>query len=531
MPATATPPVTSAVRPFFPIVYVRGYAGTQQDVEDTVADPFMGFNLGSSKIRQRWSGEVQRHYFESPLVRLMKDYSYRDAYCAGQDMPPDEKRDPRTIFIYRYYDCTSSDFGDGRRLGIADAAKGLSELILKVRDFLCQKDAEALAAFRVYLVAHSMGGLICRCFLQNRNAGDDEARKLVDKVFTYATPHNGIDLELIGNVPGFLSLNDANNFNRARIAEYLALDSRGDGDVSSLDGKFDPGRFFNLVGTNERDYQVASGLSRKVVGPMSDGLVRITNATTWGPPVGKKNGAAINSPRAFVYRSHSGYYGIVNSEEGYQNLKRFFFGNIRATGVLKIEAISLPPEIQAEFDKGKKVRASYHIEVILRVRGQPWDLHRRITDENSAIFRKYDELVSADAQDDSEIRHPTLFSAFLWSDERVDSEDQSLGFSIDIGVLVPQYEVDGLLWFKNHYEGGYLYRHKINLEATPPKDEKGSWTVKYGLDSESPNDAPNPLDCETTAEGIVFRVPITQDTKPGIKAELEVTANGWNQER
>src|SRR5262245_27174135 len=84
MPATATPPVTSAVRPFFPIVYVRGYAGTQQDVEDTVADPFMGFNLGSSKIRQRWSGEVQRHYFESPLVRLMKDYSYRDAYCAGQ---------------------------------------------------------------------------------------------------------------------------------------------------------------------------------------------------------------------------------------------------------------------------------------------------------------------------------------------------------------------------------------------------------------------------------------------------------------
>jgi hypothetical protein len=37
-----------------------------------------------------------------------------------------------------------------------------------------------------------------------------------------------------------------------------------------------------------------------------------------------------NPPRgAYVYRSHSGYYGIVNSEEGYQNLTRFLFGDVR----------------------------------------------------------------------------------------------------------------------------------------------------------------------------------------------------------
>jgi len=30
--------------------------------------------------------------------------------------------------------------------------------------------------------------------------------------------------------------------------------------------------------------------------------------------------------RAFVYKSHSGTYGEVNSEEGYQNLQRFLFG-------------------------------------------------------------------------------------------------------------------------------------------------------------------------------------------------------------
>lgn len=523
-------PVIPAVRPFFPIIYVRGYAGTQQDVEDTVADPFMGFNLGSSKIRQRWTGKVQRYYFESPLVRLMKDFGYRDAFHGDQDMPLTDECDPKTLFIYRYYDCTSSDFGESKRLSIEDAARGLNSLILRIRDILCQKDPAALAAFRVYLVAHSMGGLICRCFLQNRNASDEEARRLVDKVFTYATPHNGIDLELIGNVPGFLSMNDANNFNRTKIADYLAL-SQSD-DVSSLDGKFNPEHFFNLVGTNERDYQVAAGLSRKAVGPMSDGLVRIANATTAGPPVGSAPGspATLNSPRAFVYRSHSGYYGIVNSEEGYQNLKRFFFGDIRATGVLEIEDLSLPDDIQEQHDAGKAVRASYHIEVIVRVRGQPWDLHRRITDENSAIFRMYDELFASDGNKKFEARNPTLFTTFLRSAERVDQTDPSFGFSIDLGVLVPQYEVDGALWFKNHYEGGYLYRHKINLEATPAQPGKPSWTVKYGLDSESPNDATTPVKCKQDGDDIVFRIPIEQDTKPGIKAQLVITATKWNTE-
>lgn len=45
---------------------------------------------------------------------------------------------------------------------------------------------------------------------------------------------------------------------------------------------------------------------------MSDGLVKIENAVVQG------------APRAFAYRSHSGHHGVVNSEEGYQNLGAFF---------------------------------------------------------------------------------------------------------------------------------------------------------------------------------------------------------------
>jgi hypothetical protein len=34
-----------------PIIYVRGFAATQGEIEETVADPYMGFNIGSTKLR------------------------------------------------------------------------------------------------------------------------------------------------------------------------------------------------------------------------------------------------------------------------------------------------------------------------------------------------------------------------------------------------------------------------------------------------------------------------------------------------
>ena len=77
--------------PFFPIVYLRGYAGSQTEVEETVANPFMGFNLGSTKIRQLWTGDIDRYIFESPLVRLMKDHGYQDIYEDGAELRPVEE--------------------------------------------------------------------------------------------------------------------------------------------------------------------------------------------------------------------------------------------------------------------------------------------------------------------------------------------------------------------------------------------------------------------------------------------------------
>ena len=37
---------------YLPIIYVRGYAGSDKDVEEAVNDPFYGFNSGSTHIRR-----------------------------------------------------------------------------------------------------------------------------------------------------------------------------------------------------------------------------------------------------------------------------------------------------------------------------------------------------------------------------------------------------------------------------------------------------------------------------------------------
>jgi len=94
--------------PYHPIIYVRGFAGTQGEIDETVADPYMGFNIGSTKSRQVWDGKMRRYYFESPLVRLKderiwtatpgepvpSDARYDDVYVNGNDLTAPHPDDP-----------------------------------------------------------------------------------------------------------------------------------------------------------------------------------------------------------------------------------------------------------------------------------------------------------------------------------------------------------------------------------------------------------------------------------------------------
>jgi hypothetical protein len=114
-------------------------------------------------------------------------------------------------------------------------------------------------------------------------------------------------------VRDLLGFNDSDTFGPARMRQFLGFPPDHDEDrLNEIGPHFPLERVFSMVGTNHTDY----GLARLAVGPGSDGLVKIEHAYVKG------------SSRAFVYRAHSGPLGIVNSEEGYQNLHRFLFGEI-----------------------------------------------------------------------------------------------------------------------------------------------------------------------------------------------------------
>ena len=350
-----------------PVVYVRGFAGGPSGINSAVDDPFYGFNEGSVQVRVDGSDRPAFHQFESPLLRLMIDQGYQ-LLVQGNQLAYLQGQDPGTVpaaslWVHRFYDEFAPDLTkDPNAFSIERAAESLFELVRLVR--------RQTGAPRVFLVAHSMGGLIVRAMIQKTIPDDpevggrpDAARAFVDRVFTYATPHGGIEfavgfgaLEKLRDLTG---LAGADIFGPARMREYLTpgkVSTKSPFDATEMpDDGFPKDRFFCLVGTDASDYASAMGLSAKAVGARSDGLVQIDNAYVK------------DTPRALVHRSHSGRFGIVNSEEGYQNLRRFLFGDVEVKA--QLTDLRLPGTPDDDTD--------WQLEVSLSIRGLPVVLHEQ----------------------------------------------------------------------------------------------------------------------------------------------------------
>lgn len=522
---------------FRPIIYVRGYAMSRNEIDDTTADPFCGFNLGSTVLRATPDAKQppKKFVFESPLVRLQSDYGYSDVYRNGVDiLDPDWSGTigARSVVIYRYYDSASSLLGTAKTPEIEKFAQGLSDLILKVRELVCAEPANATATkdFRCYLVAHSMGGLVCRAFLQNPSLGSDTARRCVDKYFTYATPHNGIDMAGI-NVPEWLGVNDINNFNRERMAEYLHLKAvfKKTKRVDWLpEETFPSSRVFCMVGTNRGDYGAGAGVSRAFAGHGSDGLVRIENASVWG--VNAKGQTSAPSATAYTYRSHSGHFGIVNSEEAYQNLVRFLFGDVRVDIWVDIDEVRVPQELEAADKKGN-LNGLYQFEMLASVRGSRWSLSRRTSEEDSPACRAHEDIRDAT---NKTARKVYLSTVFLANRFRVNQNRPTLAYSLTLGVRCPDYEVEKKFWPNRHYEGQYLFRDSVVLELTPPQTEGGDWQVAYDWQSDNVGQSSTPISTKDLRGGKVeVSVPFatgdaTAPRSPGIIGKLRFILSEWN---
>jgi hypothetical protein len=333
-----------------PIIYVRGYAGPTAGIDTQVDDPFYGFNNGATHVRVGGDGDPRFYQFEGPMLRLMIDEEYQllvhgNQHAFLQDAPEDSLP-AATLWVYRFYDQAATTFVPPPHQGVLQrlytglhrrvsaqgfdmeaAAVGLYDLV----DLVLRKTRDA---DKVIIVAHSMGGLVARCMMQKicllpdtrdpdpaNHHGRQPAKKLISKFFTYGTPHGGIsfDIGALNWAEEAFGPAGSDVFAPAKMYGYLTEDATfGEvpGPGSDWDPQVIPGAIFRaedifcLIGTDPQDY----GLSRVVVGPKSDGLVRIEHAYVRG------------ANRAYVHKSHSGSYGEVNSEEGYQNLRRFLFG-------------------------------------------------------------------------------------------------------------------------------------------------------------------------------------------------------------
>ena len=235
---------------------------------------------------------------------------------------------------------------------------------------------------------------------------------------------------------------------------------------------------------------------------MSDGLVRIENATV------------SEAPRAFAYRSHSGNYGVVNSEDGYQNLVRFLFGDVRVDGTLEVAALPLPASLEKAKESDKQIRASYYFEATVASRGaNDFKLTERRQDTCSAILRSFDELLRLDKVDRDTPRSPVLFSAFL--DTSKITVGRTFVFSVELTVSTTGYIIDNKLWLDGHPEGEYLFRDTVVIRATQRGD---GWNMRYLFADERSSKALGKL---ATQEGDTCAIPVS--SQKGFKGQLRLT--------
>ncbi len=454
-----------------PIVYVRGFAGGGSGIEKAVEDPFLGFNEGSVHVRVGSSGRPSFYQFESPLLRLMiegqgDERGVYEVLVQGsqerylRDAEPGTVP-PASIWVHRFYDVSAASLTkdahrpeedeagdlppDHQEFDLRRAAESLLELIELVKT--------RTGAPRVFLVAHSMGGLICRCLIQAvlPDRGD-HALNHIDRLFTYGTPHGGIHFDvgfgMIERLRDTFKIQGGDVFGARQMYAYLTPEAqRADRPpkgwrANSLPAEAFPGdRVFCLVGTNPTDYNVAMGLSAKAVGPKSDGLVQIESAYL---PEAKF---------AFVHRSHSGRYGMVNSEEGYQNLRRFLFGDLEVTADLV--SYSLPDEPNAQ--------VSWQAETRLSVRGLPIVMHEQMAAHHCPVQLEWPRSVDTA---DSPV---PLVTTFLSSREKRPAGGK-MRYLLQLRVLSLR-EREGIFWFRDHLEQSADFDDMLVVDVAPPTED------------------------------------------------------------
>ncbi|HVO75687.1 MAG TPA: hypothetical protein VMT35_16770, partial [Ignavibacteriaceae bacterium] len=363
-------------KPYYPIVYVRGYAMRASEREETFNDTYYGFSATSVEKRQAPPPKYfEADVFEGQLIRFMKmkDYGYADAVNRGLEFF--HSNPSRSIWVCRFYD---QDYITEKLRSIEEHAQDLYELVCgkipqKLKEIGVDLGADD-GDYKVILIAHSMGGLVCRTLIQNLlpYKYNQDPKRWIHRLVTMGTPHKGIEL---GKIPDFLedlitnTLNpfDANIFKEDRMRSYLMLQEKNGSnykyDINSLGPQntkfsFPIKRCLCIIGSDYKSYN----LVKEVTGNFSDGLVKQDRAYIVAGEV-PADGHYKEEMKPFwtnVHRAHSGFKGIVNSYESYENIQRFLFGNIKTEISLR--------NIQLNIEKEPGTKYFYDFEFMFSIR-------------------------------------------------------------------------------------------------------------------------------------------------------------------
>jgi hypothetical protein len=509
-------------------VYVRGFAGGTSGIDNVVTDPFYGFNEGSTHVRVGSGDDPLFYQFEGPLLRLHLDDGYQLFVAGGQMAYLDQHENipPDSIWVHRFYDLSADTWGaKAKDFSLENAAHDLLALIQKLQ--------LKTGAPRVHLVAHSMGGLICRSLIQKviPDLGA-EPHDYVDKLFTYATPHGGIAFDIgfgmLEKIRDAFGVDGGDIFGPRKMYEYLTptAEQVPDGPPKDWAAREMPrgDRAFPLedvmcvVGTDPTDYGAAHGLSAKAVGVRSDGLVQIENAYVPG------------ANRTYVHRSHSGRYGVVNSEEAYQSLRRFLFGDLR------VDADLTGFQLPASDHEGSPV--SWQAEVRLSVRGLPVVLHERLASHWCPIQLS---TPGTDATSDGGVRLATTFlsSELPRPGTATGTGTEPLRFSLQLRVFSLQEE-HRVFRFLDHLEQISDFDDTLVVDVGAANGAPAAWAtwnsrIPGAISSYTPQGQPlldeDPASGSWVAHVPFPRIPATEPGQHGLLGEgaaVRLTVTPWH---
>lgn len=504
-------------KPYYPIVYVRGYAMRASEREETFNDTYYGFSATSVEKRQAPPPQFfEADVFEGQLIRLMKikDYGYADSVNRGLEVF--HSNPSRSVWVSRFYD--QDVFRDTIR-SIEDHAEDLYKFVcvtiptrLKESNVdLGQRDQD----YKVILVAHSMGGLVCRTLIQNilPHKYQEDPKRWIYRLVTMGTPHRGIDLGRIPDVlENFLTsrLNpfDANIFSAERMRAYLKLeggtrdrplyDVHSLGDVRATHA-FPVKRCLCIIGSDYRSY----GITKEVTGTFSDGLVKQDHAYVVAGEAPRDGGDYPEERKCFwanVHRAHSGYRGIVNSYESYENIERFLFGDTRADIILENVAIATAAPRDGE-------QYFYDVEFLLSIRKSGTYVHRRQQDPCENAIRLERNKIPP---------RLLLHTAFMNSRLR-DDREQFSHFSGKFRVVEHRVRA-GFLW-DHEYPERPIYNETVEVRVGDV-DRDGRADVGYRWLSDG--EAWNTVQPEA---GGVFRFPLR--AAGSLSGNVVIKAGPW----